>query len=61
VIVGGLIGAGFLPLVAILGRGIGLFDLMLALPLLAVRAVFNLGFLIYIVLAVGTVYARLRS
>jgi len=61
VIVGGLIGAGFLPLVAFLSRGIGLFDLMLALPVLAVRAVFNLGFLIYIVLAVGTVYARLRN
>ncbi len=61
VIVGGLIGAGFLPLLAVLSRGIDLIDLVLALPIVAVRAVFNIGFLIYVVLAVGTVYARLRS
>ncbi len=61
VIVGGLIGAGFLPLFAVLSRGIDLIDLVLALPVVAVRAVFNIGFLIYVVLAVGTVYARLRS
>jgi len=63
VIVGGLIGAGFLPLVAFMfsGRGGGLLGLLLALPVIAVRAVFNIGFLIYVVLAVGTVYARLRN
>ncbi len=60
-IVGGLIGVAFLPLVSILGRGLGVFELLLALPVLAFRAAFNLGFLIYIVLAVGTVYARLRN
>jgi len=63
VIVGGVIGAGFFPLSAILlsGRGLDLFGLLLALPVIAVRAIINIGFLIYIVLAVGTVYARLRN
>ncbi len=61
VVVGGLIGAGFFPLVALLGRGLGLLGVLLSLPVVAVAAVFNLGFLIYIVLAVGTVYARLRN
>lgn len=63
VLVGGLIGAGLLPLLgALLGVGrAGLAELVLALPVVAVRAIFNLGFLIYIVLAVGTVYARLRN
>ncbi len=62
-IVGGLIGVAFLPLVAFLmsGRGVDLIGLLFALPLLAFRAALNLGFLIYIVLAVGTVYARLRN
>ena len=62
-VVGGLIGVAFLPLVSILisGRGVDLIGLLFALPLLAFRAAFNLGFLIYIVLAVGTVYARLRN
>jgi hypothetical protein len=52
VIVGGLIGAEFLPLIAFVlsGRVFGLLG-----------GILNLGFLIYVVLAVGTVYARLRS
>ena len=63
VIVGGLIGAEFLPLIAFVfsGRGVDLATLLLALPVLGIRAIFNIGFLIYIVLAVGTVYARLRN
>jgi hypothetical protein len=63
VVLGGLIGAGFFPLGAILfsGRGADLLGLLLALPVIAIRAIFNIGFLIYIVLAVGTVYARLRT
>jgi hypothetical protein len=62
VLVGGLIGAGFLPLLgALLGSSrFGFLGLVAALPSIAVRAVFNFGFLVYIVLAVGTVYARLR-
>jgi hypothetical protein len=63
VIVGGLIGAGFFPLTALLfsGRGPGLVGMLIALPVVAAAAIFNLGFLIYAVLAVGTVYARLRN
>jgi hypothetical protein len=63
VIVGGLVGAGFFPLGTMLfsGRGPGLIGMLLALPVVAVAAIFNLGFLIYVVLAVGTVYARLKS
>ncbi|MCL4395896.1 MAG: hypothetical protein M1482_14015 [Chloroflexi bacterium] len=63
VIVGGLVGAGFLPLIVVLfDRGGGdLLGFIALLPVIAFRAVFNLGFLIYIVLAVGTVYARLRA
>ncbi len=63
VLVGGLIGAGFFPLGAVLfsGARVGLFDLLLALPVVVLRAVLNIGFLIYVVLAVGTVYARLRN
>jgi hypothetical protein len=62
-VLGGLIGAGFLPLTAFLfsGRGADLGTLLLALPVLGIRAIFNIGFLIYIVLGVGTVYARLRN
>jgi hypothetical protein len=59
VVIGGIIGAGFFPLISILGRGNLLFALA-ALPALAFRALFNLGFLIYLVLATGTVYTRLR-
>jgi hypothetical protein len=59
VIVGGMIGAGLFPLLGLVGRG-GLLFALFALPTLAFRAMFNIGFLIYIVLAVGTVYARLR-
>lgn len=62
-VIGSAIGAGVFPLFAAFtaGRGaINLLALPLTFPLLALRAVFNLGFLIYIALAVGTVYARLR-
>lgn len=62
VILGGIFGAGLFPLLAS-GGGIGLLRLLenpLALPFFVGRALFNIGFLIYIVLAVGTVYARLR-
>jgi MFS family permease len=60
VIVGGFIGAGLLPLIAALGTGrAGL--LLLAVPAGMLSAVFNIGLWIYLVLAVGTVYARLRS
>ena len=63
VVVGGLIGAGFLPLIGFLfsGRVADLGALLLALPLLGIRAILNIGFLIYMVLGVGTVYARLRN
>jgi hypothetical protein len=40
--------------------GTGLLTGLLTLPLAGIGAFFNLGFLIYIVLAIGTVYARLR-
>ena len=62
-VIGGLIGAEFLPLAAFLfsGRGADLGALLLALPVLGIRAILNIGFLIYMVLGVGTVYARLRN
>lgn len=59
VVIGGIIGAGLVPLFSILGRAGPLFA-MRALPALAMGAVFNIGFLIYLVLALGTVYTRLR-
>ena len=62
VIVGGLAGASFFPILGILFGGRGdLLGLLVFLPVLVVRSVVNFGFLIYIVLAVGTVYARLRA
>lgn len=59
VIVGGFIGAGItiaMPMFT-LGFSIGL---LLAIPFAALANIFNLGFLIYLALAVSTVYARLR-
>lgn len=38
----------------------GILPALLAIPFLGIGAFFNLGFLIYLVLAIGTVYARLR-
>lgn len=60
VLVGGVIGAGLLPLFLAGARSPDLFTLILLFPALVMRSVFNLGFLIYIVLAVSTVYARMR-
>ncbi len=63
VIVGGVIGAVLFPLLVAGPRGLSMARLLsggLALPFAAVGALFNLGFLIYVVLAVGTVYSRLR-
>lgn len=59
VMVGGVIGATFFPLFGVLASA-NLVRALLLLPGLAVRSLFNIGFLIYVVLAVGTVYARLR-
>ena len=62
-IVGGAIGAGLFPLVGMLAAGrdvLALIGSPLLFPILAMRAMFNFVFLIYIVLAIGTVYARLR-
>ncbi|MBI3741005.1 MAG: hypothetical protein HY257_04520 [Chloroflexi bacterium] len=62
VFLGSVIGAGIFPLFAILfgGRGAGV-PLFFAAPLFALSSFFNLGFLIYLVLAIGTVYARLKN
>ncbi len=43
------------------GRGgLGILPGLLAIPIVGIGAFFNLSFLIYIALAIGTVYARLR-
>lgn len=57
-IVGSAFGAMLYPLIAAitLGRGI----LLGAILVSSLRSLFNLGFLIYLALAIGTVYARLR-
>ncbi len=60
VIIGGIVGVGFFPILGVLSSA-NLLRAMVLVPQLAVRALFNIGFLIYIVLAVGTVYARLRT
>jgi hypothetical protein len=60
VILGGLIGASLLPLLGVISAG-QLGRALLIIPARALGALFNLGFIIYIVLAVGTVYARLRT
>ncbi|MCL5950371.1 MAG: hypothetical protein M1132_01380 [Chloroflexi bacterium] len=60
VLVGGVGGAGLLPLFLAGAQSPSLLTLLLVLPAIAMRSVLNLGFLIYIVLAVSTVYARLR-
>ena len=54
-VIGGFVGAGGLPLFSVLMAGYGRFALGSMFG-----AIFNLGFWIYIVLAVSTVYARLR-
>lgn len=59
VIIGGVIGASFFSLFGLLASG-RIETALLLLPVIAVRGIFNLGFIIYLVLAVGTVYARLR-
>jgi hypothetical protein len=57
-VIGSAIGAMLFPIIAAitLGRG-SLFGALLRAP---ISGLFNLGFLIYLVLAIGTVYARLR-
>jgi hypothetical protein len=63
VVIGGALGAVLLPAITTGTRGGGLFRLLespMLLPAFAMGALFNLGFLIYVVLAVSTVYARLR-
>ncbi len=57
-VIGSAMGAMLYPIIAaiMLGRG-SLFGALLRAP---IGALFNLGFLIYLVLAIGTVYARLR-
>ncbi|MBI5301287.1 MAG: hypothetical protein HY868_04050 [Chloroflexi bacterium] len=55
-VVGSVIGAGALPLYAALTSGRFVFAL-LAIP----ATLFNLGLIIYLVLAVSTVFARLRA
>jgi hypothetical protein len=59
VVIGGFIGAGFPFLFSMFSRGFSA-SLFLALPFAAMANIFNLGFLIYLALAVSTVYARLR-
>lgn len=57
-LVGSVMGAAFLPIASALlfGRGISLGALLLA----PISTFFNLGFLIYLALGIGTVYARMR-
>ncbi len=57
-ILGSAMGAGFFPIIRaiVFGRG-ALLETLLIAP---ISALFNLGFLIYLALAIGTVYARLR-
>jgi hypothetical protein len=59
-LIGSLIGASFLPLLAALASGRIEF-VLLALPAIALRSFVNIGFLIYLVLGISTVYARLRN
>ncbi len=59
VVLGAFIGASAFPLFALLVSG-RLDVLFFNLPRLAVSTLFNLGFAIYLALAVSTVYARLR-
>jgi hypothetical protein len=54
---GSFIGAIAFPFFAALLSGVGLLGAIIRAPL---AAIFNLGFWIYLVLAIGTVYARLR-
>jgi len=56
-LIGSFAGAMLYPFAATLMRGGGLLSAVLIAPF---AAIFNLGFWIYIVLAIGTVYARLR-
>lgn len=60
VLVGGLIGVALPSIFSALA--LGRLDLALfIIPVRAMRSLFSLGFLIYLVLATATVYARLRS
>ncbi len=60
VFIGSAIGTGVFALITLLvGRG-GL-AIALAAPLYALRYFFSIGFLVYLVLVIGTVYARLRN
>jgi hypothetical protein len=60
VILGGIIGAGLWPIVSLVLAGqVG--RALFLIPGRALGALFNIGFILYIVLAVGTVYARLRA
>ncbi len=54
---GSFVGAIAFPFAAALFGGFGLFGAILRAPF---AAIFNIGFWIYIALAIGTVYARLR-
>lgn len=58
VVLGGIIGAGLLPFATLLLEG---GRALFINPARAFGSLFSLGFIIYIVLAVGTVYARLRA
>lgn len=62
-LLGSTIGAALFRLVPLLFTargGLSVLPALLALPVYGIGAFFNIGYLIYIALAIGTVYARLR-
>lgn len=61
VIVGAFLVAGALPLLLLVFAALGEPNLLAFAASGLVRVLFNIGLWIYLVLAVGTVYARLRS
>ncbi len=61
VFIGSAIGAGMFPFFSILAMDRAGLPLAIALPLYALGSIFSIGFLIYIVFVLVTVYARLKS
>ncbi len=62
-IVGSAMGAGLFPLITALASGRDMSAFIrspLLFPSLALPSLFNIGFVLYIALAISTVYARLR-
>ncbi len=63
--VGAFAGAGLVPLFSVFAGGGGtaadFLAVLLLFPMMAARALFNIGLWIYLVVGISTIYARLRS